>query len=937
MPKKRKKTTGGNTSGKPGVTTKFLSDNFSSLPGTENFLNGHVLFLFITCSRKRGLTVKKLLSLIIPPVPQNQVVTVRERLAAGVKRVVSQTLDKYKNLSNANQLQVFDDICRKKFSFDVHASPSASASKPGTSKVPCAKSPEKPKPKSPKKTRQTEKCKSCRNYRTTLKNMELKYKQKQLGAKNMTANKKKKNAVKVLNQTIKRRDAKIQQLKETFEASTVGQDLLNTKSALSSVEKKHKKLKRANKIKKAGLTKRLSEEFEQTKSALKSQLAEKDKEICSLQHENLVLEEQVRGLQAQSKEVKADGKSFSSNMRMMVFDAVINQVPTNNIPKLLEKFSARCGLNFSDVPHRTTVESMARELGAISELQTAEAVLANKNCTLGFDATTQEGVHINSVHVTTETNCYSVAVDELPGGTAADYHLHICDSVDNLATTYCHFNNEDYPQTRKKIISNITNSMTDRCAANHAAIELVNSSWDKTLNELNCHLHPLDSLATKTRTALKQQEQERDVTSKLFGTECIASKIVLQMNKLRFKDGKGDPRGFKAFLDQEHLPRGLIPRYRGNRLHVLFHIAGVLIHYHAQFRRYLEKGTSCGGLRKSLHDDFVTTTAHVELQVLGLIGKLLTGPWMRAFYTSAKDQMEHIEGIGVVRDIINNLKKASPLELLKRSKDFFGNALHEPTVDCILKSLTEPPRDQTLFEGMMRSCLQSIVEVLERQYEKYFECDLTEKLKEETKSARSHNIDAEEIMGMFSAAKTRAPNATICYISSKMRAQKNKTVEYLDDLCEERREVILKKAVKLGQKQRNKRRLKQTDLRAELLRREAEKQQAQEAAGRRKIERKLKTTALNKLDEEFPDIGEEKLEKLTELLSGKSVGKLICHSWYEDGNCVVYNGKLEKLKAQGKKYVVGYWSQEESYDDATDYDMSVFELGADFIADDLLM
>ena len=338
MPKKRKKTTGGNTSGKPGVTTKFLSDNFSSLPGTENFLNGHVLFLFITCSRKRGLTVKKLLSLIIPPVPQNQVVTVRERLAAGVKRVVSQTLDKYKNLSNANQLQVFDDICRKKFSFDVHASPSASASKPGTSKVPCAKSPEKPKPKSPKKTRQTEKCKSCRNYRTTLKNMELKYKQKQLGAKNMTANKKKKNAVKVLNQTIKRRDAKIQQLKETFEASTVGQDLLNTKLALSSVEKKHKKLKRANKIKKAGLTKRLSEEFEQTKSALKSQLAEKDEEICSLQHENLVLEEQVRGLQAQSKEVKADGKSFSSNMRMMVFDAVINQVPTNNIPKMLESF-----------------------------------------------------------------------------------------------------------------------------------------------------------------------------------------------------------------------------------------------------------------------------------------------------------------------------------------------------------------------------------------------------------------------------------------------------------------------------------------------------------------------------------------------------------------------------------------------------------------------
>ena len=48
------------------------------------------------------------------------------------------------------------------------------------------------------------------------------------------------------------------------------------------------------------------------------------------------------------------------------------------------------------------MESMARELGVISELQAAEAILANENCTPGFDATTQEGVHINSIHFTTE-------------------------------------------------------------------------------------------------------------------------------------------------------------------------------------------------------------------------------------------------------------------------------------------------------------------------------------------------------------------------------------------------------------------------------------------------------------------------------------------------------------------------------------------------------
>ena len=35
---------------------------------------------------------------------------------------------------------------------------------------------------------------------------------------------------------------------------------------------------------------------------------------------------------------------------------------------------------------------------------------------------------------------------------------------------------------------------------------LINFTWNKTLNELSCHLHPLDTLSTKTRSALKEQE-----------------------------------------------------------------------------------------------------------------------------------------------------------------------------------------------------------------------------------------------------------------------------------------------------------------------------------------------------------------------------------------------------------------------------------------------
>ena len=48
------------------------------------------------------------------------------------------------------------------------------------------------------------------------------------------------------------------------------------------------------------------------------------------------------------------------------------------------------------ISHRTTVEIMTRELGVIADLQVGELLMSSDNLTVGFDATTQEGVHINT-------------------------------------------------------------------------------------------------------------------------------------------------------------------------------------------------------------------------------------------------------------------------------------------------------------------------------------------------------------------------------------------------------------------------------------------------------------------------------------------------------------------------------------------------------------
>ena len=110
------------------------------------------------------------------------------------------------------------------------------------------------------------------------------------------------------------------------------------------------------------------------------------------------------------------------------------------------------------------------------------------------------------------------------------------------------------------------------------------------LNELNYNLHPLATVVSAVRSALKVGEPE-DMVKKLYGRECVASQLVLAINKFRFKDGKDDPKEFAAALDDAGLPRGLLPRYRGNRLHIIFHICGKLVEHADFFKAFFVDGT----------------------------------------------------------------------------------------------------------------------------------------------------------------------------------------------------------------------------------------------------------------------------------------------------------------------------------------------------------
>ena len=75
---------------------------------------------------------------------------------------------------------------------------------------------------------------------------------------------------------------------------------------------------------------------------------------------------------------------------------------------------------------------------------------------------------------------------------------------------------------------------------------------------------------------------------------------------------------------------------------------------------------------------------------------------------------------------------------------------------------------------------------------------------------------------------------------------------------------------------------------------------------RKKLEKQLKTVQIAQIGEEFPELSASKLEQLQELLEGRSVGVNICHVWLEEGQRILYNGNIEKMKAKVKYVCIGH-------------------------------
>ena len=94
----------------------------------------------------------------------------------------------------------------------------------------------------------------------------------------------------------------------------------------------------------------------------------------------------------------------------------------------------------------------------------------------------------------------------------------------------------------------------------------------------------------------------------------------------------------------------------------MFHQAGVLYYLQEKLLMYLENVcNSKTTLRTALIKDLRNNKILLQLRALGLIGKLVTGPWMHQLYTN--QAITNLESSTFIKTCLQNLNalKESPL------------------------------------------------------------------------------------------------------------------------------------------------------------------------------------------------------------------------------------------------------------------------------------
>jgi len=411
--------------------------------------------------------------------------------------------------------------------------------------------------------------------------------------------------------------------------------------------------------------------------------------------------------------------------------------------------------------------------------------------------------HVNEVHVNTDIGHYVLDVVSLPGAKATDYVSHIICALENAVSCYCTLNPDfDQSQILSEVKMKITSTMSDRAAVNHCVVKDLEKYVGHELLELNCNIHPLDSLAIAFRKLTKAFELENKVTSNLPGNESVLIKVIQAISKMKYKVSSGEPKQLKAFLISKTVDINLLERYVGNRFHVIFSLCGniyylleVLLEY---FTNVCEKPTA-----KHVLSLLQLSIVQSELHVGGLFGKSVSGPWMKCLYKKAS--LSNLDSAKILDNAHKTLLQVVERPSLLWQEGFSCFNVEDCKDDPVAKHIRAVPPTGFELELVTRTA-KAFQAVMERQLVQYLQGGELYHMPPERvvlgTNAPVDNMVSESVLGYADSLFRRSNIATDAHNAAKIGYATNKTSDWVENLNDSNIYGIIGKSRSIFEKSR---------------------------------------------------------------------------------------------------------------------------------------
>jgi hypothetical protein len=317
-----------------------------------------------------------------------------------------------------------------------------------------------------------------------------------------------------------------------------------------------------------------------------------------------------------------------------------------------------------------------------------------------------------------------------------------------------------------------------------------------------CGVHPLDSFAKVSDKCLRNHEKESGVSDGKSFTHRSGSRtqaLIFAVAKMFHKDGSGVPAEISAYLCTKGIRKNLIHYFVGERFHILFHNAGAVYYLRSFIIDFLQRvwGTP-NSLLSAILSDLQVPVLLECLRALGLVGKVITGPWLK--YTMAERPVWELSPF--YTSVVQNLKAwctdATPL--LSDAVCIYDGC--EVEKDAIWQSLVQPNSNDGKVKAILQNICSCLLTVCERQLVDHLPGGVhhhfTESMKVKAASCTSNNISGERVFAHLDASIRRAPNGAMDFHESKILFGTNGVQGWLDDLEEQDRAEVIATARKLG-------------------------------------------------------------------------------------------------------------------------------------------